>query len=63
MSNKEIEAVTLISIQLHKISEVLAEAFAKVKFISGEYLASVKKGDSNGKTEKHSKVDKEKPEK
>ena len=64
MSNhKEIEAVLLISIQIHKISEVLAEAFAQVKFISGEYLSSVKKGYSNQNTEKNPKAENEKSEK
>lgn len=64
MSNiKEIEAVLLISIQIHKISEVLAEAFSKVKFISGEYLSSVKKGDSNQNTEKNPKAENEKSDK
>ncbi len=64
MSNhKEIEAVIIISNQIHKISEVLAEAFAKVKFISGEYLSSVKKGDSNQNSQKNPKAENEKSEK
>lgn len=42
-AHKDIEAVTISLIQIHKISEVLAEAFAKVKYITEDYLKSAPK--------------------
>jgi hypothetical protein len=42
-AHKDIEAVTISLMQIHKISEVLAEAFAKVKYITEDYLKSAPK--------------------
>lgn len=60
--HKDIETVTLFAIQIHKISEVLAEAFAKVKYITEDYLKSnpkepkekpQAKKDKNGSPSEH----------
>ena len=72
-AHRDIEAVAILSIQIHKISEVLAEAFAKVKFITEDYLkaapkeikekSTAKKEKSGPSSEQHPQANSQKDEK